>query len=143
MTRRTLLAMATTGAATLLARRASGQVNIGISIAVPPPPRLVVTAPPRVVVVPGTSVYYVPGASFNLFVFGEQYYSFHNGAWFVARSYNGPWSTIAAGRVPRPVLGVPVTYYKIPPGHAGRRGDRYRAAPGHGRGARGRKGRGD
>lgn len=115
---------------------AHADVSVNIQLGTPePPPPLVVAAPPTLVVVPGTSVYYVPSASFNLFVFGGRYYSFHNGVWFQASSHRGPWVMIAAERVPRPVLAVPVTYYKIPPGHA-----KKLDGPGHGKGPKGKKG---
>jgi hypothetical protein len=116
-----VVALLTVGSAT-----ADG-VKIGINIGVPapppvviaaPPPPVIVTAPPQVVVVPGSTVYYAPNAGINFFVYGGQYYSFHEGAWFVATTHGGRWSAIARERVPQPVLAVPVTYYKIPPGHA-------------------------
>lgn len=92
--------------------------SIGINVgAPPPPPAIVLPAPPPLVVVPGTPVYYAPSLSVNFFAYGGQYYSHHNGAWFVAASYAGPWSFIAVERVPQPVLAVPVSYYKVPPGH--------------------------
>ncbi|MBI3029233.1 MAG: hypothetical protein HYY64_06975 [Candidatus Rokubacteria bacterium] len=92
-------------------------ISIGINIgSPPPPPPIVVAAPPQMVVVPGTTVYYAPGISFNYFSHGGQYFTFHDGSWFVAPGYNGPWVFIVKERVPRPVLAVPVSYYKIPPG---------------------------
>jgi len=93
----------------------------------------VVTAPPTVVIIPGTTVYRVPSASFNLFLFGGRYYSFHNDAWFLSASYSGPWKMIAVQQVPKPVLGVPVTYYKIPPGQAKKMG-LAAVPPGHAKG---------
>jgi hypothetical protein len=98
----------------------AGEVNVGINIGVPAPPspRIVLPAPPPVVVVPHSPVSYVPSVDFNLFVYGGQYYTFHDGSWFYARSHNGPWVFIPRERVPRPVVAVPVTYYKIPPGQA-------------------------
>jgi hypothetical protein len=45
----------------------AAEVNIGVNIAIPPPP--VVLAPPPVVLVPGTPVHHVPTANFNLFVY--------------------------------------------------------------------------
>jgi hypothetical protein len=39
-------------------------------------------------------------------------------------AHHGPWTFITAERVPRPLLRVPVAYYKIPPGHLKK--------PGHG-----------
>jgi hypothetical protein len=101
---------------------AANDVNVGVNTGVPGPPPFVVTAPPTVIIIPGTTVYRIPSASFNLFVFGGRYYSFHNDAWFLSASYSGPWKMIAVQQVPKPVLGVPVTYYKIPPGQAKKMG---------------------
>jgi hypothetical protein len=106
---------------------AADSLRIGIDVGVPSPPRIVVTppsppvvlaAPPQLVVVPGSPVFYAPGVSINFFAYGGRYYSFHEGAWFVATTHGGPWVTIAPGKVPQPVLAVPVAYYKVPPGHA-------------------------
>ena len=101
-------------------KAAAGDVNVGvhIGIPVPPPPRIVLPAPPPVVVVPNTSVSYVPSVDFNLFVYSNRYYTFQDGAWFYSTSHRGPWVFIPTERVPRPVMGVPVRYYKVPPGHA-------------------------
>jgi len=141
MTRRQLLAAFGSTAAVLVARRASADVNIGINvgIAAPPPPRLALAAPPPLVLVPGTQVHHVPSVGFNLFVFGGRYYSLHNDAWFVAGTYNGPWTAVAVEKVPKAVLAVPVTYYKIPPGHARKMAGE---GGGHGRGDGGGPARG-
>jgi len=116
----------------------AGDVNIGVTIGVPRPPVVVlppavvvapptvvvapppvVFAPPALVIVPGTpAVHHVPTASFNFFVYGNRYYSFHNGAWFVAAGHGAPWSIIAIESVPAPVRAVPVKHYRVPPGHA-------------------------
>lgn len=142
MTRKALLVVAFVVAATGLsaAIAAGGDVNVGISVGVPlPPPPFVVASPPPHVAVQGTAVYYVPSASFNLFVFGSRYYSFHSGVWFHAGNHNGPWAVIATARVPRAVLAVPVTYYKIPPGQAKKMGVHPGAGPGQGKGPKGKK----
>jgi hypothetical protein len=95
----------------------AGNVNVGIHVGVTPPP--VVLAPPPLVVVPGTTqVHHVPTAAFNLFVHRGRYYSFHNGAWFVAAGHRAPWTVIAIDALPAPVRAVPVSHYKVPPGHA-------------------------
>lgn len=91
-------------------------LSIGINIG-SPPPAMVLAAPPPLVVVPGTPVYYAPSLSVNFFAYGGQYYTHHNGAWFMATTHSGPWGYIAVQRVPQPVLAVPVAYYKVPPGH--------------------------
>lgn len=110
---------------------AADGLRIGISVPVPAPPAVVVTpprppvvvvAPPQLAVVPGSPVFYAPGASMNFFAYGGRYYTFHEGAWFVATTYGSPWVAIAPAKVPRPVLTVPVAYYKVPPGHAKRMG---------------------
>ena len=110
---------------------AADAVRIGVSVPVPTPPAVVITpprppvvvaAPPQLVVVPGSPVFYAPGASINFFAYGGRHYTFHDGAWFVSTAYGRPWVTIASARVPPPVLAVPVTYYKIPPGHAKKMG---------------------
>jgi hypothetical protein len=94
----------------------AGDIHVGVTIAVPPPP--VVLAPPPLVIVPGTPVQHVPSADFNLFVYRNRYYSFHNDAWFVATGPRAPWTVIAVESVPAAVRGVPVKHYKIPPGQA-------------------------
>jgi hypothetical protein len=68
-------------------------------------------------------VYYAPAVGFNLFVYGGRYYRFHEGHWFIAAAHGGPWTFIGRQTVPRPVLAVPATYYKIPPGHAKKMGE--------------------
>lgn len=119
-------------------------VNIGvpsppppppIALVPPPPPPIALVTPPPLVVVPGTPVYYAPSFSLNFFGYGGRYYSHHNGAWFVAANAGGPWTFLAANRVPRPVLAVPVSYYKVPPGHMKKvGGPPHRAGRGKGRG---------
>lgn len=90
-------------------------------VVAPPPPPVVMSAP-QMVVIPGSGVYYAPGVHFNMFVYGGRYYSFHNGVWFRARRHSGPWKAVKVRDVPRPVRGVPVRYYRVPPGHAKRIG---------------------
>src|SRR5438046_1227841 len=99
-------------------RTAPANVSVNVNVPGPPPPAVVFPAPPRLVVVPGTPVYYAPGVEENVFVFRGHYYSFHNGAWFYAPTYRGPWRFVRAERVPVAVRRVPVKYYAIPPGHA-------------------------
>jgi hypothetical protein len=72
---------------------------------------------PQVVVVPETSVYYAPDVSANVIFYKGRYYTVANGVWSTAPASSSPWVVIPMGRVPAPVLSVPVEYYKIPPGH--------------------------
>jgi hypothetical protein len=110
--------------------------SIGVNIGVPSPPLpppIALVAPPPLVVVPGTPVYYAPSLSVNFFAYGRRYYTHHNGAWFVAGNYGGPWTFIAVDRVPRPVLAIPVSYYKVRPGHM-KKGSGPPSKAGHGKG---------
>ncbi len=100
---------------------AHADVSVSINVGTPTPPPIVATTP-QLIVVPGSSVFYAPGANYNLFVFGGRYYSFHDGAWFYSATGKGRWTVIRQERVPRQVLAVPVTYYKVPPGHAKKAG---------------------
>jgi hypothetical protein len=86
------------------------QVRIDIGIHLPGPPPLVIVPEVR-------AVQYVPAAPANLFFYGNQYWAFVNGGWHVSAGYNGPWIVVAPQIVPRPVLLVPVQYYRVPPGH--------------------------
>jgi hypothetical protein len=159
--RTSTLSIAIVSAASLLLATSAhaGNVSVGVSVGVPvppppavvvappqivvpaPPPPVVIAAPPRVVVVPGSPVYYAPGVDFNLFVYGGRQYRFHDGHWFSATSHGGPWTFVARERVPQPVLAVPVTYYKIPPGHAKKMGAQ--RSEDNGRGPKGKRGKHD
>jgi len=96
--------------ALILAAPAAAQVHVDIGIHFP--------APPPLVVVPGVAaVRYAPAAPANVFFYSDQYWVFVNGGWHVSRRYDGPWIVVAPQFVPRPVLSVPVRYYRVPPGH--------------------------
>ncbi len=101
----------------------AGGVNIGINIG--PPPPIVVASPPQFVVVPDTPVSYAPGVGADLFVYGGRYYRYYDDAWFTAPAYGGPWTFVAFERVPPPVLAVPASYYRVPPGHLRYGGERW------------------
>src|SRR5262245_517023 len=111
-------AMAITSVSITAAVAGDGNAVVQSGVPVPPPPKIVLPAPPPVVIVPNTQVSYAPSVDFNLFVYGGRYYTVHDGSWFYATRHSGPWVFIPTERVPRPVIGVPATYYKVPPGHA-------------------------
>jgi hypothetical protein len=85
--------------------RARVSVNIGINL----------PALPTLVPVPASPVMYAPGVPANYFLFGGQYYVFTRGLWYVSTGYNGPWVVLAPQYVPRPILAVPVQYYRVQP----------------------------
>jgi hypothetical protein len=130
------LVTALTAVAWAAALPASGaDVHIGINLGVPlPPPAVVVAEPPPLYVVPETPVQYVPSLPYNCFFYHDRYYSMHRGAWFYGPSYHGPWVVVAPHHVPRPVLAVPVAYYRVPPGHWHHEGHGHRGGHGHGHG---------
>jgi hypothetical protein len=107
------------------------KIDIGLGVPAVPPP-VVITTPPPLVVVPGTSVYYAPDVPADVFFHKGRYYTMANGVWSTAPAYNGPWLVIQIGKVPPPVLSVPVEYYKIPPGHLKPKGPPPWAGYGHG-----------
>src|SRR5882724_3313088 len=108
-----LLMLAAAGAVLFSATSAvAGDVTINIGLG----------TPPQLVVVPGTSVYYAPDVPVNYLSYQGRYYTLANGAWFTAPVYNGPWAVIQIGRVPPPVLAVPLEYDNIPPGHLKKQG---------------------
>ena len=100
-----LVALALAGAAA--SAYAEVSVNIGINL----------PAPPQLVVVPGTPVFYAPAVYANYFFYRGQYYVFANDFWYVGPRHNGPWVIVAPEVVPRPILAVPVAYYRVPPAH--------------------------
>jgi hypothetical protein len=88
------------------AAQAQARVNIGINL----------PAPPQLVAVPAApAIEYAPNVNANYFVYDGEYYVFSNGAWYASRGYNGPWYAVRPEVVPRPLLGVPVQYYRRPP----------------------------
>jgi hypothetical protein len=118
-------------AASLASLPASAEVAINVNIA--PPPPIVLAAPPPLVVVPALpAVQYVPSLGMDLFFHRSRWYYWHGGHWFVGPAYGGPWTYIAVTKVPRPVLAVPVKFYKAPPGHAKKLHGR--TPPGHAKG---------
>ena len=96
----------------------AADIHVGINIGVPPPPPpVVIEAPPPLVVVPDSPVYYAPQLPYNYFYYGGRYWRFHEGAWFAAASFAGPWGFVSVHHVPPPLLAVPARYYRVPPGH--------------------------
>jgi hypothetical protein len=125
------LGLLAAGALGLVPIQGTAQINIGITIGTPPPPPIVIPAPPQLLLIPQTQVSYAPALPYNYFFYGGKYYVSHESAWFAAPAHHGPWTFVAAERVPKPLLRVPVAYYKVPPGH--RKGDGGHWEKGHGK----------
>ena len=107
MLRKMILAgvvMAAVIGSTALAQ-AQVSVDIGIHLGSPPP----------LVAVPASPVMYAPSVNGNFFFYQGGYYLFRRGAWYMAPRHDGPWAVVAPEFVPRPLLLVPVRYYRVPP----------------------------
>jgi hypothetical protein len=107
MLRRMILGVIAIAAVMTAASSAAAQVSVSIGINLP--------APPHLVVVPASPVMYAPAVAANYFFYGGQYYVFTNGGWYVGPRHNGPWVVVAPEFIPRPILAVPVRYYRTPP----------------------------
>ncbi len=92
-----------------------GTPDLNISIGTPPP--VVIQSPPPMAVIPGTYVYIAPNVEVDILFYHGHWYRPHQGHWFIASTYNGPWTHVAPARVPRPILDLPPGYRRLPPGH--------------------------
>jgi hypothetical protein len=101
-------------ASVAMAAPAQSQVNVSVNIGQPPP---VVVARPVLVPVQASPVYYAPSHGSDLFFYDGRYYTVRDDRWYYATRVNTPWVSIAIGKVPSAILAVPVTYYRVPPGH--------------------------
>ena len=107
---KTFLTFLLAGAAFAAPSFAEVDVHIGI-----PAPQIVIESPPRLVVVPGAPVVqYAPDVSYNYFAYGGRYYTIRDDRWYVGPGYGGPWTYVEGTHVPRPILGVPVKYWREP-----------------------------
>jgi hypothetical protein len=86
---------------------AQAQVSVDIGIHLGTPPRLVA--------VPSSPVMYAPSVAGNFFFYARHYYVFRKGVWYMGPRHDGPWAVIEPGFVPRPLLTVPVHYYRMRP----------------------------
>jgi hypothetical protein len=93
---------------------AHSQVSVSVNIGPPPP---VIVAQPVLVPVQASPVYYAPSYGADVFFYDGRYYTVRDDHWFYAARVNTPWVAIAVGKVPRQILAIPVTYYRVPPGH--------------------------
>ena len=94
------------------------EVDINIGINVGPPPPVVIPVPPAVIVIPGTYVYVAPDVEVDILFYHGYWYRPHEGRWYRATVYNGPWIFVEPARVPGVLLHLPSDYHHLPPGHA-------------------------
>jgi len=85
--------------------KAQVSVDIGIHLG----------SPPQLVAVPESPVMYAPTVNGNFFFYAGHYYVYRRDAWYMSRRHDGPWAVVRPEIVPRPLLSVPVKYYRVPP----------------------------
>ncbi len=87
--------------------RGEGNVEVSVGISLP---AHTFAAPPPVVVIPGTYAYFVPTVDFDIVFYRGYWYRPHEGRWYRAKAYNGPWTYLAPKRVPRALIELPPDY---------------------------------
>lgn len=99
-------------------KTSAADVDVHIGIAVPLP-TVVIPAPPAVILIPTmpVPVYYAPDVGISLFFYSGHWYQKHNGYWYIATYYNGPWVYLPPPRVPPVLVQLPANYHNISPGH--------------------------
>jgi hypothetical protein len=93
----------------------ASNAQVSLDIHIGSPPLYEVPGPPEVVPIPGTYVYLVPGVTVDLLFYHGYWYRPHEGHWFRATSYNGPWHY--RRQAPRALMQLPPNYraYREPP----------------------------
>ncbi len=98
--RRILIVISIFGAMAIATPSSYAGVDVNINIGVPLPPPVVVQAPPEMMIIPEAGVYVAVGTPYDLFFLSGRYYYFHNGYWYWARGYGGPWVHVESRTLP-------------------------------------------
>jgi hypothetical protein len=82
-------------------------------------PRVAYVRQPDVLMIPGTRVHYMSSSDYDLYRYGGSWYV-HDGGWYRAPRYNGPFVFISYQSVPRQIRYVPAEYrsWRNPRGYA-------------------------
>jgi hypothetical protein len=89
---------------------AFSEVSVNINIG---PPPVLVEGPPELIVVPRTMIYFAPAARADLFFYRGRWWTSHEGRWFRAKSYNGPWVVVGPRYVPVEIVRLPREYRTV------------------------------
>jgi hypothetical protein len=83
-------------------------------------PRIGYVRQPDVIMIPGTRVYYMSSSDYDLYRYGDSWYTYYDGGWYRAPRYNGPFVFISYQSVPRQIRYVPAQYrsWQTPRGYA-------------------------
>ncbi|MBA4374486.1 MAG: hypothetical protein C0402_16675 [Thermodesulfovibrio sp.] len=90
-----------------LASQSDAGVSVGINIDLP---AYTFGAPPPLVVIPGTYAYFAPEADVDIVFYGGYWYRPYEGRWYRGKGYNGPWRSVAPGRIPGVLINLPHDY---------------------------------
>lgn len=117
---KTLSTLAGCALATLVATGAFAETDVHVNINLgnaPPPPVVVVRHEPRMVWLPELRVSVADDRDYgdDYFQCGSYWYSYHDGWWYRARSWRGPFSVIEYRYVPRSVISVPERHWRHHP----------------------------
>jgi len=74
-------------------------------------------APPAMVEIPETYIYVVPDVDVDIVFYHGYWYRPHSDRWYRATSYNGPWTLLSVGLVPRTFKTLPPGYRSVKPEH--------------------------
>jgi len=83
-----------------LASAAWGEVNVNVNVGVPGP-RIVLSSPPDFIMPPSLGFYVAVGTPYDLYRVNNNYYVFHNNAWYRGTYYNGPWRAVNHQQLPQ------------------------------------------
>ncbi len=88
----------------------------GVSLA-PPAPVVLLSRYPHFEIVPGTRIHILREASTDadLFRCGDFWYAYSRGYWYRGNKLRGPFQVVEVRSVPRPVLFVPMRYWRHHP----------------------------
>ncbi len=67
------------------------------------PPSFVLDRRPNFLIIPNLGFSVSIGSSQDIISYGDRYYINHNGRWYVAYNYRGPWILVREGRLPREI----------------------------------------
>lgn len=79
---------------------ASAEVGVNLNINIGAPPPVVVEAPPTMLFLGQPGVFVAVGVPYDIFFVSGRYYYFHDGHWFWASGYGGPWVFVEGRSLP-------------------------------------------
>jgi hypothetical protein len=79
---------------------ASAEVGVNLNINVGAPPPVVVASPPTMLFLGQPGLYVAVGVPYDIYYIAGRYYYFHDGHWFWAAGYGGPWVFVEGRALP-------------------------------------------